>query len=66
MEKQIQILTPKLNHVKNNQNKATKSKTENHSQNKATQHPYPPCMPSPHNLRILQRNENISSVTPKS
>ena len=56
----------KLNHVKNNQNKVTKSKTENHSQNKATQHPYPPRMPSPRNLRILQRNENISSVTPKS
>ena len=65
MEKQIQTLTSELNHLKNNQNNVTTFVTKNHLQQQIQTTPSPPSMPSPRKLRILQRNENTSSVTPK-
>ena len=49
MEKQTQTLTSELEHLKNNQNKAINSKTENHSQQQSQ----------------TIRNENKSSQTAK-
>ena len=66
MEKQIQTLTSELNHLKNNQNNVTSFATENNSQQQIQMTPTPPSMPSPRKLRILQRNQNTSSLTPKN
>ena len=66
MEKQIQTLTSELNHLKNNQNNVTSFATENNSQQQIQTTPTPPSMPSPRKLRILKRNENTSSLTPKN
>ena len=66
MEKQIQRLTSELNHLKNNQNKVTNSETENHSQQQSQTTSSPPSMLSPRKLRILQRHEHTSSLTPKT
>ena len=66
MEKQIQTLTSELNHLKNNQNNVTSFATENNSQQQMQTTPSTPSMLSPRKLRILQRNENTSSLTPKN
>ena len=66
MEKQIQTLTSELNHLKNNQNNVRSFPTENNSQQQMQTTPSTPSMLSPRKLRILQRNENTSSLTPKN
>ena len=66
MEKQIQTLTSELNHLKNNQNNVASFATENNSQQQMQTTPSTPSMLSPRKLRILQRNENTSSLTPKN
>ena len=66
MEKQIQTLTSELNHLKNNQNNVTSFATKNNSQQQMQTTPSTPSMLSPRKLRILQRNENTSSLTPKN
>ena len=66
MEKQIQTLTSELNHLKNNQNNVTSFATENNSQQQMQTTSSTPSMLSPRKLRILQRNENTSSLTPKN
>ena len=66
MEKQMQTLTSELNHLKNNQNNVTSFATENNSQQQMQTTPSTPSMLSPRKLRILQRNENTSSLTPKN
>ena len=66
MEKQIQILTSESNLLKNNQNNVKTFETENHSQQQSQTTLSPPRMPSPRKLRILQTNENTSSLTPKN
>ena len=66
MEKQIPTLTSELKHLKSNQNKATNSESENHSQQQNQAAPSTSSMASPHKLQILQRNEDKSSLTLKN
>ena len=49
----------------NNQNNVATFETETHSQQQSQTTPSAPSIPSPGKLRILQRNENTSSLTPK-
>ena len=50
----------------NNQNNVATFETETHSQQQSQTTPSAPSIPSPGKLRILQRNENTSSLTPKN
>ena len=50
----------------NNQNNVATFETEIHSQQQSQTTPSAPSIPSPGKLRILQRNENTSSLTPKN
>ena len=59
-----QPLISELNQLKNNQNKVTNSETENHLQQQSQTKHSLPSMPSPRKMRILQRSENTSSLTP--
>ena len=50
----------------NNQNNVATFETETHSQQLSQTTPSAPSIPSPDKLRIIQRNENTSSITPKN